>query len=246
MGIHAAPLRRFLFGNTALFCCAAACLAGNLQIEIVRGGGANNYSGNGQRNPPPRVRVLDEKGTAVAGAVVIFTAPSAGPSVDFAGTGRVAHALTDESGDAGAPSLRPTGGVGPLAIEILAEKDGETANALLYQMNLGAMPDSDRDLEIVAIPDVNADTKNTHRPQLRVRVVGTDQRPVAGASVLFQLRAWNAGKLEELKRVSRISGSDGMAEFGVDMNIGKTETEFVVRAEAGGLVATRFFSLKPR
>ena len=220
--------------------------AENLQIEILRGAASNNNARTGTA-VTPAVRVTDAKGKPVAGALVIFAAPPAGPSVDFAGTGPVAHAQTDELGAAAAPHVRPAGGDGPVQIEIVAEKGGDSAQASLFQMNLGL------DTPILATDELNVTligianpARKGDRSHINLRVAGRDEIPAPGAQVECTVRAVKAsGESEELSRTSALSKEEGVAVCELNRK-GGPNVELMVRVSLSGQAATRYFKLNPR
>src|ERR1700682_2722221 len=98
--------------RSILLPCLLAMLAGGafpaepgLVIQVLRGAGANNNAITGGATSPV-VRIVTSNGAPVAGALVMFTAPSTGASVDFAGYGKVAQTVSDETGAASAPSVK--------------------------------------------------------------------------------------------------------------------------------------------
>ena len=218
--------------------CPSACPAAALHIEVVRGNGNNNLYGHlGQSI---LLRVSDDAGKPVKGATVIFSSVDTGPSVDFGGNTRTAQAETDERGTAGGPALRPVGGNGPLEVVVLVEKDGETANAVVYQMNLGFATDASLgDLDITKL---SGPTRDIHANRIvRLSVTGVAGKPVAGAKVFLSMPPRKAGKTETL---STESGADGTAEFALDAKKFRGVRQLVVWVMASGLAATRFIPLE--
>jgi hypothetical protein len=214
--------------------------AESLQVQVVRGEGANNASTRGGQSPA--VRVLGGGGP-VKGAVVIFSAPTSGSSVDFGGNGPIAQAQTDASGVAVAPSLRPSGGNGPVDIRVLAEHNGETATSIVHQMNLGFLgSEQEEELEIVALPQGGAPVKKGAR-KFRVRVLDAEGHPVAGARLVLEIRTNRSGRTEEPGTDTHISGPEGTVEFSVNVRPG--DVDLLVRAKANGLNATRLFAFEP-
>jgi hypothetical protein len=222
----------------------APALSGqNLRIEILRGAASNNNAA-GASAVPPAVRVTDLEGKPVSGALVIFTAPSAGASVDFAGSGPLAHMETDESGAAAAPYIRPVGANGPVEIEVVAEKSGASARASLFQMNLGVDSGSaaveDLDVALIAIAGPLRKAVPNH---VTLRVVGRSGRAAVGAQVECTLRSAKAsGETEELFHTSARSNEAGEAVCALNGK-GGPNLELVVRASLSGRSATRYFKL---
>jgi hypothetical protein len=109
-----------------------------LQIMIVEGEGAiNNIK---QRvNREPIVQVEDENHRPVAGAAVVFSLPSQGPSGVFPNGSQTLTTITDSQGRAVATGIRPNNQVGQLQIRVTASFQGQTASATITQINaLGA------------------------------------------------------------------------------------------------------------
>ena len=221
------------------FCvCPCAHLAAALHIQVVRGNGNNNVYG--RLGQSILLSVSDDAGKPVKGATVIFSSVDIGPSVDFGGDARAAQAETDERGTASGPSLRPVGGNGSVQVGVLVEKDGETANAVVYQMNLGFAADvSPGDLDVTKLSGPGKDI-HAHRI-LRLSISGASGKPVAGAKVLLSMPPQKSGKTETL---STVSGADGTAEFALDAKNFRSATRVVVQAMASGLTATRFIPLE--
>ena len=231
-----------------LLLCASLSPAAVLRIEIARGDEVNNRAGS--RGPAPAVRVTDDKGKPVAGALVIFTAPSlaasssgaasSGTTADVAsldfGNGPVAQASTDESGTAVAPAPRPVGRNGPVRIEVLAEKDGATAHGVIDEMNVGASPaDVAGDMEIVTVPDAAGTKAPGGKRLLRVRVTDLAGKPLVGVSVGIRLYP----DKNSVQEVRAQSNAEGIADIQVDAKLLKGMTEIAVTAFANGVTATR-------
>jgi protocatechuate 3,4-dioxygenase beta subunit len=215
-------------------CLAGPASAAGIHIETTAGSGFNNRVG--VRTQSPVVRVTDDAGKPVSGAVVIFTAPATGPSVEF-GNAFTAQAVTDESGTAIAPSARPVGGDGPVSIAIMVEKDGSVTNGLVSQMNLGFSPtDVSGDMEISVLPESKQERGSAGKRILRMRVTDAHGRAVAGAKVSITLYP-NKNSVEEIMSESR---SDGIAEFQMDPKKLKGVSEVPARASVNDVTATRF------
>jgi hypothetical protein len=222
------------------------CSCQNLRLEILRGAAAYNNAASTSA-VTPSVRVTDAAGKPVSGALVIFTAPSSGPSLDFAGDGPLAHTETDESGSAVAPHSRPVGGNGPVEIEVVAEKGGDSVHASLVQINLGldsgqAAPE---DLNVTLIGIVSPRQK-ADRTHVNLRIAARDDEAVADAEVECTLRAVKAsGEFEELFRTKARSNAEGQTVCELSRKAGPN-SELVVRATMAGQSATRYFKLNSR
>jgi hypothetical protein len=218
----------------------------SLRIEILRGTASNNNAGAGSA-VAPAVRITDNQGKPVSGALVIFTAPSAGPSVDFAGDGPVAHSETDQSGIAVSPHIRPVAANGPLEIEVVAEKSGDSARVSLFQMNLGVDSVSatfeDLDVTLVAIAGPPRKGVPGHASLQVVRSTGG---PAADAQVECTVRsAKPSGEFEELLFSATRSNDAGAAVCDINGKAGPN-VELVVRATLSARSATRYFKLNQR
>ena len=213
--------------------------AGALRVVPLRGEGANNNAVSGG-GTSPAVQVTDGNGSPVRDALVVFSAPESGVSVDFGGAGPSAHSLTDETGAAVAPRVKPVGGNGPVEIRVSASKAGEFANAAIHQMNLG-VGDGGRsqELNVTAVPSASTKT------DFGVRAEDGDGRAVPWANVVIVLRKWTeSGKTEEIERQQGPTREDGtfVGHF-TKMNTAG-HLEIVYRAEFDGRRATRYFRLK--
>ena len=109
--------------------------APKLNIVIVEGEGAlNNVK---QRvNREPIVQVEDENHKPVAGAAVVFLLPSQGPSGTFANGTQTLTVTTDSTGRATAAGIRPNKQTGRMQIRVTASQGGQTATAVITQMNV--------------------------------------------------------------------------------------------------------------
>lgn len=226
------------FGFIAAF--APLLAAQNLRIEILRGAASNNNTA-AATIVTPAVRVKDAAGKPVAGALVVFTAPFAGPSVDFGGDGPLAHAQTDESGSAVAPRPRAVGGNGPVEIEIVAEKGADSAHESLIQMNIGLdSPAVVEDLNVTLFGIASSQHKADHN-RVNLRVALGENKPAAKATVECILRAVKpSGETDELLRITALSDDTGLAVCEFNRR-GGANTDLVVRATLDGRSATRYF-----
>jgi hypothetical protein len=225
--------------------------AAGLRIEVLRGAGANNNAESG-RTASPMVRVVDAAGKPVPQAMVVFAAPSSGPSVEFAEHGALAQVLSDDLGMAAAPQVRPIIADGEVEIRVVVTKDGESANTSILQMNLGVekrteSPDS---LEIVMIPDAGDGTPpqpgGFQAPRLvRFRVEGESGKPVPGVEVEVTVQAVKGpGKSRELDRFKQVSTADGRIVAVIPRHTRNDPLEVVLRAGWNGRSATRYFKLE--
>ena len=105
-----------------------------IKIVIVEGQGAiNNITEH--RAKEPLIQVLHENGEPVIGASVTFLLPDIGPSAVFADGARMLTIQTDEKGQAVGRGLRPNQTAGTFEIRVTASYHGETASAVLSQVN---------------------------------------------------------------------------------------------------------------
>src|ERR1700676_2090965 len=109
--------------------------APKLIINIVEGEGAlNNIK---QRvNREPIVQVEDENHKPIAGAAVVFFLPGTGPSGTFMNGSQTLTVTTDASGRATATGIRPNHQTGQMQIRVTASANGQTASAIITQMNV--------------------------------------------------------------------------------------------------------------
>lgn len=218
--------------------------AAAIRVEVVRGEGANNNAALGAA-VSPAVRVTDASGKPLSDALVVFEAPSSGPTVDFGGSGPSAHGISSETGVVVAPAARPASGDGPLEIRVTASLGGEFANAVIHQINLGVNGASARsqELDIVALPREAPAGKNP--PRFGVQVLDAGGQPVPWANVTLVLqRISPAGKIEELDRQQGPSGDKGELSGQFAKMNAAGNLEFMARAEFNGRRATRYFKLK--
>ncbi len=233
-----------------LFGTLAWAAAPDLVIQVVRGSGANNNAVLGN-SASPVVRVMNSAGMPVPGVLVVFTAPAAGPSVDFAGEGPIAQALTDDSGTVAAPRVRPVIGDGQVEIRVLAVKDGKSANASILQMNLGVenRSDSQEGMEISAVPLLDPGPQSASKPggrrRFRFRVENGTGKPIGGVPVQLTVQAIKrSGKAEDLDRFQEVSAADGTVLIIVDRNTGRSPIEITAAATLNNHRATRYFTFE--
>ncbi|MDR3718716.1 MAG: hypothetical protein P4K98_07930 [Bryobacteraceae bacterium] len=217
-----------------------------MHLEILRGEGANDNALNGPAILLA-VRALDEAGQPVAGALVVFSPPTEGPSVVFSGFEAEAHASTGDSGVAVAPRVRPVGGNGPVAIQVLASHSGEFANCVIHLMNLGVAGDADREPELDVVrlrPAAREGRKSAAASSFSVRVEDAQGRPVPLAEVLFVLRrVGHGGAAEEIARTPATADRNAEATAPIPKRSGNRNLEFMVQAAEHGRRATRYFRI---
>lgn len=107
----------------------------NLRIVVTQGDAARNVV---QQIParPLLIRVEDGTGNPVAGVTVVFTAPSVGPSGEFADDSRTVRVMTGPDGLASAGVFHPNANTGSYQIRVTAELQGEMASAVISQTNI--------------------------------------------------------------------------------------------------------------
>jgi hypothetical protein len=232
----------FFFGTLSVVAADS-----KLVIDVLRGAHANNNVVSGT-SVSPVIQVRDGSGKPVPDALVVFAAPGAGPSVNFAGQGAIAQSVSDESGTAIAPHFVPTGDDGPVEIRIMVTKDGVSANLSVFQMNLGvhdasAPPD---ELDLSGFAEVSTAERKGKAPRIfQVFVTTRPDTPLPGASVHFSVRTErNPGKWDELDPLQTVSGSDGEASATMNRKSGGAPLEFSVKAVFDGRTATRYFILE--
>jgi len=112
----------------------AANAGPSLFITILDGEGAlNNIRQRTAREPI--VEVQDENHKPVAGAFVLFSLPSSGPSGAFADGTQTLSTVTDSAGRAVGAGLKPNGVSGSYNIHVQVTYNGSTANADIHQKN---------------------------------------------------------------------------------------------------------------
>jgi hypothetical protein len=124
---------------TCLLVVAQSLAAGQsglgLRAIVVQGNGARNII---EQIPPTPliVRVVDRNDRPVPGATVVFSAPEAGPSGDFANGMGSLTTLTDENGLAAAPHFAPNASEGAYQIAVRAQYLDEVALTRIAQTNV--------------------------------------------------------------------------------------------------------------
>ena len=109
--------------------------APKLNIVVVEGEGAlNNVRQRTAREPV--VRIEDENRRPIAGAAVMFTLPTSGPSGEFGNGEKTLTVVTDDQGAAAARGLRVNRLAGKLPIHVTASYRGEKATTVITQFNM--------------------------------------------------------------------------------------------------------------
>jgi hypothetical protein len=103
-----------------------------MQIEVVRGEAAINNVG-ARSSADPVVRVSDGSGKPLAGASVVFSLPTDGPSGAFGNGEKTLIVITDARGEAAAAGLRVNSVPGRLQIHVNASLRGQSARANITQ-----------------------------------------------------------------------------------------------------------------
>ena len=106
-----------------------------LRVVIMEGNEAINDLGAGT-GVEPVVRIEDERGQPLAGAMVVFTLPETGAGGVFADGSKSLIVHTDLKGLAVARGLRPNKTEGPFEIRVDASFQGLTASASISQTNV--------------------------------------------------------------------------------------------------------------
>ncbi len=120
-----------------IFCVlvvSADAQTAEIKIVIQEGQGAINNI-HEHRAKEPVVQVLHEDGEPVVGASVIFQLPDDGPGGAFADNAKMLSVQTDDKGQAVAHGLRPNTVAGKFQIRVTASFHGQTASALVSQIN---------------------------------------------------------------------------------------------------------------
>lgn len=114
---------------------AQAPLPEKLNIVVLEGEGAvNNIRQRTAREPI--VQVEDQNRRPIAGATVVFTLPTAGPSGEFANGAKTTTILTDDQGKAAARGLKINKVSGKLLVHVNASYRGLTASTTITQFNM--------------------------------------------------------------------------------------------------------------
>src|SRR6476660_5347040 len=107
----------------------------NLRIVVVEGANARNVVQQIAARPIA-VRVEDAGGRPVSGATVTFTAPSAGPSGDFANDTPRLTVFTGDDGIAAARGFHPNALTGNYQVQVRAEYQGQSTTSSIAQSNI--------------------------------------------------------------------------------------------------------------
>lgn len=218
-------------------------MAADLRIEVLRGDGAfNNFAEHNVVSPV--VRVLDQAGDPVVGALVVFMAADEGPRVEFSGYGASATVVTGPSGSAAAPGIRPAGGNGPVEIRVTAVRKAEFASAVIRQFNLGIGSEKDREgeLQIVFLPTATIPDGEMMSPiRVQLRIEDGRGRPVSKSRVTLHLLRIMGGQPQEIASATVLSSETGDATLEMPRQVVRTRLEYQAVAESDGRKATRFF-----
>jgi hypothetical protein len=115
-----------------------ASASDDLKIVIIEGEGfTNNLKRRIAREPIVEVR--DRNDRPVAGAAVVFTLPSSGPSGTFANGSQVFNTVTGPNGRATAQAFRANDITGQFRINVTASHQGQTGSATIAQSNAAAV-----------------------------------------------------------------------------------------------------------
>lgn len=106
-----------------------------LQIVVVDGEGAVNNIGQ-RSTRDPVVRIADQNDKVIAGASVVFTLPTEGPSGEFGNGSKTLIITTDARGEATATGLKVNQVPGRLQIHVNASYRGQTARTNITQFNM--------------------------------------------------------------------------------------------------------------
>jgi len=122
---------------STIFCMLAVSAdaqATAIKIVVQEGQGAiNNIQQH--RAKEPVIQVLHEDGEPVVGASVIFQLPDDGPGGAFADDSKMLTVQTDDKGQAVAHGLHPNQVAGKFQIRVTASFHGQTASAVVSQIN---------------------------------------------------------------------------------------------------------------
>lgn len=122
---------------TVIFCMLATAASAQItaiKIVVQEGQGAiNNIQQH--RAKEPVIQVLHEDGEPVVGASVVFQLPDTGAGGAFADDAKMLSVQTDDKGVAVAHGLVPNQIAGEFQIRVTASYHGETASAMVSQIN---------------------------------------------------------------------------------------------------------------
>ena len=105
-----------------------------LKLVVLRGENAQNNIKKG-RATRPVIEVRDRNNKPVAGALVLFTLPSSGPSGTFIGGGQVASVTTNSAGQASA-SFTANTVPGKVNLNVSSTVNGQTATTQIVTVNV--------------------------------------------------------------------------------------------------------------
>jgi hypothetical protein len=106
-----------------------------IQIVVIDGEGVINNVGQ-RSSRDAAVRIDDENSKPIAGAAVVFTLPTEGPSGEFGNGEKTLIVNTDNRGQAAAVGLKVNQIAGRLQIHVNASYRGQTARTNIMQFNM--------------------------------------------------------------------------------------------------------------
>lgn len=107
-----------------------------LNIVVVKGEGAINKVRQ-RVTTDPAIRVEDEQHRAIAGAAVVFTLPTEGPTGEFGNGGKTLTIMTDASGQAAVTGLKVNEYPGKLILHVSVSYRGLSARTTITQFDEG-------------------------------------------------------------------------------------------------------------
>jgi hypothetical protein len=109
-----------------------------LELHILVIGGEGSINNVKQRTArEPVVEVRDKNDRPVAGALILFEAPSSGPSGTFTGGARALRVTTDAQGRATGQGFHPNSAQGNFNLQVTATFQGVTATSVIPMQNAG-------------------------------------------------------------------------------------------------------------
>ncbi len=130
--------KTFVFPRAAVLGLALSMVAAGqqapLKVVIVEGDGAINKLGDRSAKSPV-VRVEDDDGRPIPGAAVTFVLPDMGAGAFFTDGGTAHTTATNDKGIATVHGIRPNNVAGKFQIRVTAAAHGQTATALINQIN---------------------------------------------------------------------------------------------------------------
>jgi subtilisin-like proprotein convertase family protein len=139
---------------------------------------------------PLQIQIVDGNSAPVVGTSVTFTTPATGASAAFAGTGRVATAITDATGTATAPTLTANNTTG--AYEVLVSLAGILTPV---RFNLANVLDTPATLTAASGTPQTTSINTTFGASLKALVQNNTTQPLPGISVVFTVSGSGASAL---------------------------------------------------